>query len=471
MITGINRLSQLTVAHMAPSVSTSPAARVGSSSHNAALPGAEASTKVIFGSQSEEIAAVYDMSAQKVSAGQNSSEIQSLMKTVSGSSSVASLSGLGSALLSNLQNNPDDISQSISGTSLNAGISGATKSAVTLNIVTQSGSTVHLTLSRQDDGIAVEVKTEGEPLNKDEAEAVANLSKAFGKTLDGLGREPPELDIGDLTQFDSSLLKSVDLKTDMRRGDITLQSLNFHADASERWVAYEDQDFSLKMTSDAASQTLPGSYAQQQLALKAWDNKFDKARTDGHGDLGQMAALKSVFHALNSTASAQSASPTGITEIRAGASRLSGLNDFSLSLTQANKSLNPARSDEKQSFAYQASQNTQEIMRNDGSKSIKQTNRSHLSASWYTALDPSTPLALSATKSSQNYYYHMLEQDEESTTTLNYNMQGNLASVGQHEKVDNRETVKKYVRGELVDETITPLQYENSTIQRLLAEI
>ncbi|MGP3590472.1 hypothetical protein [Vagococcus sp. WN89Y] len=469
MLTGINRLSQLTVAHMTPSVNAAPSARVGSNSHTATPPGAVASTKVIFGSQSEEIAAVYDLSAKKVAPGQGNPEILALMNTVSASNSVSALSGLGSALLSNLESNPGDISQSISGTSLAAGVSGATKSAVTLNIVTQTGSTVHLTLSRQNDGLAVEVKTEGKSLNKDEAEAVANLSRAFGKTLDGLGREPPELDIGDLTQFNSNLLKSVDLKTDMRRGDTTLQSLNFHADASERWVAYEDQNFSLKMTSDIASQTLPTSYSQQQLALKAWDNKLDKARTDGHGDLGQMAAMKSVFRALNSTVSAQSASPTEVATIRSGASRLSGLNDFSLSLTQADKSLNPARSDEKQSFAYQASQNTQEIARNDGSKSIRQTNRSHLSASWYTALDPATPLSLSTTKSSQNYYYHMLENDEESTTTLNYNSQGALASVGQHEKVDNRETVKKYVLGELVDETITPLQYEHNKILRLLA--
>lgn len=464
MISGINRLSHLTVAQITPSVSSS-VARV--SSHQAAAD-AVASTKVIFGSQSKEIAAVYDLSAKKVAAGQNSPEIQALMNNVSGNSSVAALSGLGSALLSNLQSNPGDISASVSSTSLSAGVS-ATKSAVTLNIVTQSGSSVHLTLSRQDDGIAVEVKTEGKSLDKDEAEAVANLSKAFGKALDGLGREPPELDIADLTKFDSSVLKSVDLKTDMRRGDTTLQSLNFHADASERWVAYEDQEFSLKMTSDATSSAASASYAQQQLALKAWDDKFDKARTDGHGDLGQMAAMKSVFRALNSTVSAQSASPAGGAEIRLGTSRLSGLNDFSLSLTQANKSLNPARSDEKQSFAYQASQNTEEIARNDGSKSIKQTNRSHLSASWYTALDPATPLSLNTTKSSQNYYYHLLEQDEESTTSLNYNAQGNLASVGQHEKVDNRETVKKYVLGELVDQTITPLQYERDNIQRLLA--
>lgn len=466
MITGINRLSQLTVAHITPSVSS--AARVTSNPFNATTSGVVASTKVIFGSQSDEIAAVYDLSAKKATDSQSHPEIQALMGMVPGSNAVSALSGLGSALLSNLQNNPGDISQSISATSLNTGTSGATKSAVTLNIVTQSGSSVHLTLSRQDDGIAVDVKTDGKALVKEEAEAVANLSKAFGKALDGLGKEPPELDIADLTQFDSKLLKSVDLKTDMRRGDITLQSLNFHVDEKERWVAYEDQEFSLKMNSDTASASLPGSYAQQQLALKAWDNKFDKALTDGHGDLGQMAAMKSVFRALNSTVSAQSASPTGGAEIRLGASRLSGLNDFSLSLTQADKSLNPARSDEKQSFAYQASQNTQEIARNDGSKSIKQTNRSHLSASWYTALDPATPLSLNNTKSSQNYYYHMLEQNEESTTSLNYTSQGNLASVGQHEKVDNRETVKKYVLGELVDETVTPLQYERDNIMRLL---
>lgn len=467
MITGINRLSQLTVAHISPSVESGPTARVTSNGRSGASPGAAASNNVIFGSQSDEIAAVYDLSAKKVSASQHNPELQALMSSVLGSSSVSAMSGLGSALLSGVQENAGDFTQALSGVSLNSGI-GAVKSAVTFSIVTQSGASIQFAISQHDDGVAVEVKTGGKALNKDEAEAVAGLSNAFSKVLDGLGRETPELNLEDLTKFDSSVLKSVDLKTDMRRGDTTLQSLNFHADDNARWVAYEDQDFTLKMNSDVSRPALAGSYAQQQLALKAYDDKFNKARTDGHGDLGQMAALKSAFRALNTTVSAQSASPAGGAEIRLGTSRLSGLNDFSLALTQTEKSLNPARSDEKQSFAYQASQNTQEIMRNDGSKSIKQTSRSHLSASWYTPLDPATPLALNNTKSSQNYYYHTLDNDEESTTSLNYNAHGNLASIGQHEKVDNRETVKKYVLGELVEQTITPLQYEHDNTLQLL---
>jgi len=92
-------------------------------------------------------------------------------------------------------------------------------------------------------------------------------------------------------------------------------------------------------------------------------------------------------------------------------------------------------------------------------KTVKQTTHSHLSAAWHEALDPSIPLALNAMKSSQNYYYHLLDNDEESATTLNFNGHGQLASVGQHEQVNNRETVKKYVLGKLVDQTVTPEAY------------
>ncbi len=221
------------------------------------------------------------------------------MQSAKGSNSVSAFGSLGSVLLSNLKENRADFTRALTGVGMNG--SGGNESAITLDIVTQSGSTVHLIATQQDDGMAVEVKTEGDSLNDDEAEAVAKLGESLQKTLSGLGRNPPEVDVKGLTQFDSSVLKSVDLKTDMRTGDTSLQSLNFHADTKERWIAYEDKDFSLKMSSDLSQSGLSGNYAQQQSALNAYDSKFDKARIAGHGDRAQMEALKSVFRALNTT--------------------------------------------------------------------------------------------------------------------------------------------------------------------------
>ena len=157
----------------------------------------------------------------------------------------------------------------------------ANDSAISMDIVTQSGTRVQLVMSQQDDGMTVQLKTDGEALNDDEAAAIAGLGKALGETLSGLGKQQPQLDISGLTQFDTRLLKSVDLKTDLRNDDKSLQSLNFHADNKTRSTAYEDGDFSLKMSSDMAHSAFAGNAAQQQIALSAWDSKFDKARTAG----------------------------------------------------------------------------------------------------------------------------------------------------------------------------------------------
>jgi len=59
-------------------------------------------------------------------------------------------------------------------------------------------------------------------------------------------------------------------------------------------------------------------------------------------------------------------------------------------------------------------------------------------------------------KSSQNYVYHRLKQDSLKTTSLNFNDQGQLASVGTTSQISHRETVTKYVLGEAIDCLIKP---------------
>lgn len=467
MITGLNLSSLSSAMRVA---STSLASTTVRTTTRAATPvEAPSSTKVMFGSQTSDIAAVYSLSPKKISAtSPQDAMMKGLLQAAVGSNSLSPLGSIGSTLLSNLKESRTDVTHAV--TSATAGAAGQ-QSAVSLDIVTQSGSTLHLNMTQKEDGVVVELKTDGEALNDDEAAAVANLGASLEKALSGLGQNPPKIDISGLTNFDSSVLKSVDLKTDIRADDASVQSLNFHASTTERYVAYQDKDFSLKVSSDLSNPALAGDYAQQQATLSAYDTKFDKARSTGHGDRDQMEALKSVFRALNTTASAQRTAITVGADIRvdnSGRSQLSGLNDFSLSLTQTEKSINPARDDEKDRFSYQASQSTTENVLSDGSKSVKQTSRSHISAAWHEALDPSIPLALNKMKSSQNYTYHLLENDEESTTTLNYNSRGMLASVGHNEQVNNRETVKKYVRGELVDQTVTPVQYARSNVLSLL---
>ncbi len=471
MITGINNKTFLTtLSHLASSVgNSSPTVK----SNGTALPAAaSASAKVIFGSQTAEIAAVYSMSPTKISdaakaSTQADSALSGLMQLGLSSEGVSSLSGLGGLLLSNYADNQGDVSQALTSLGLDTNTNFPTKSAVSLNITTQSGSVVHLNLTRQSDGIAVELTTEGGKASDEEAAEIAKLGNAFQSALNGLSEKPPRMDVSGLTQFDSSLIKSVDLKTDLSRGDLSQQSLNFHADDKERWIGYQDNNFSLKMTSDTSNPSLVGTAAEQQAALNAWDSKFDKARRDGHGDSDQMAMLKTAFHALNKTQpkeSSKASSPSAIQMGGDGKVQVRGLNDFSLSLTETEKAINPYRMDEKESFAYQASQSTQESTSHDGSLSVKQTLHTHLTASWYQALDPATPLSLNSSKNSQNYLYHTVDNEETNATTFNYNAKGLLTSIGNHTQVNNVETVRKYVLGELVDKTITPEKYERNNL-------
>ena len=209
MITGINNKTFLTtLSHLASSVgNSSPTVK----SNASALPAAaSASAKVIFGSQTAEIAAVYSMSPTKISdaakaSTQADSALSGLMQLGLSSEGVSSLSGLGGLLLSNYADNQGDVSQALTSLGLDNNISFSTKSAVSLNITTQSGSVVHLNLTRQSDGIAVELTTEGGKASDDEAAEIAKLGNAFQSALNGLSEKPPRMDVSGLTQFNLSI--------------------------------------------------------------------------------------------------------------------------------------------------------------------------------------------------------------------------------------------------------------------------
>jgi len=181
-----------------------------------------ASYKTIFGSQSSEIAEIYSISPQKrvtTPAGMNSTQIQSLMHGLMTSGPAIGFNGLGSVLLSQLQDNPGDLPQVLTISQIGeSAVRAGQDSAVALTIATRTDVTVSLSLTRQSNGTAVEIKTSG-TLSQDESEAIAGLGEAFQKALTGLAQQPPKMDLSDLTKFDGSILQSVDLKTDIRSGD------------------------------------------------------------------------------------------------------------------------------------------------------------------------------------------------------------------------------------------------------------
>ena len=118
-----------------------------------------------------------------------------------------------------------------------------------LEITTQSGVSLTLQMTRQQDGVAVALKTTHGKLNDDEAAAIAKLSGALEKTLSGLDNGNGKLDVGDLLSFDSNQLASVDLKTDLsqRRSNAVAESA---CRPGFTLAGFHNADASFKLTTD-----------------------------------------------------------------------------------------------------------------------------------------------------------------------------------------------------------------------------
>lgn len=114
MIHGLNPTTTLPfTARVSSPLQPGANARAASNS----VPPTSASTKVMFGSQTPEIAAVYSLSPKKISASMlvpQHTQLLGLMQAVSGGS-VSSFASLGSALLSNLNDKREDVTQALSG--------------------------------------------------------------------------------------------------------------------------------------------------------------------------------------------------------------------------------------------------------------------------------------------------------------------------------------------------------------------
>ncbi|MCU6172444.1 hypothetical protein KWH72_22835, partial [Enterobacter bugandensis] len=147
--------------------------------------------------------------------------------------------------------------------------------AVALGIVTQSGVKVSVSLSRQQDGIVAQIQTSHGDLVENEALAISGLADAFQAALDGLSAQPPVVNIDGLTQFDNTILKSVDLNTDVRQGNDSLQSLNYQSDNVSRGLSYKDSSVSFQLNTDLSHPEVLGTYGQQIRALSAYEQQLD----------------------------------------------------------------------------------------------------------------------------------------------------------------------------------------------------
>ncbi|BCQ34832.1 hypothetical protein ERHA55_24300 [Erwinia rhapontici] len=333
----------------------------------------------------------------------------------------------------------------------------------TLSVKTASGAEVELT--QASDGSGVQIKVNKGTLSEAERSALEKLSDGFKKAMEGLTGQPPRLDLSGLTRFNSAVLTSVDLQAKVT-GENKL-TLAFHADTNTRSVKSTGTLGTVDISVDMSKRAILGNESQQQRALSQYLKQFDRAQSRGEGNSTLMTMFKDAFTALNShydsSTPAQSRPQTLYLSLtRTDKNMLTGLADFTASVTQTPQSPNPIRLSEGDTFSYQVSQTSTLSGTSDQNRHITQKQQSHLTASYHKALTSGLQLALTADRNAQNYFYTQIDDKAESTTEVQYR-KGALVSATLDQSASTSTRVQKYVKGELMSDVTTPEQKSTST--------
>lgn len=376
--------------------------------------------------------------------------------------------GLGSALLDMLKNGTSSFSQSVTRSSAgSAAISSSSQQTPPfpladekLVVKTKSGVEVTISLSNQDDHLEVAMDSSGE-LSDAERAALGNLSAAFQDAIDGLSAKPPRLDLAGLTQYDPTVLSSVDFHSRITLDDQASQTLDFHADATTRTLNLDGPTGMLNVNVDMHDPSIWGSSKQRADAIDSYLKQFDQAASRGNADKSLMAMFKDAFTQMNSSYAAASPQQQqlqlhpAITLADADHAMLTGLADFNASIGQVPKSPNPMHLSELDTFSYQVSQSTTVKGTNQLNRSISQQQQSHLSASYHLSLIPDVRLELTTENKSQNYYYKQIEDTANSSTEIAYT-KGKLTNASSTQSASQSTHVLKYEMGKVTKDTTTP---------------
>lgn len=394
-------------------------------------------------------------------------------KLMAGNNSASSLAlrfkGLGAALLGRFDTDASNFSQSVMQfaqgmepgnlmeTTMQSQLHKTPDNQISLSIQTVGGAQVELTLGSTDTGLAVDVKVTKGALSDGDRAALSKLSGAFQKAIDGLAANPPRMDLAGLTQFDTSVLASVDLHASVKAGSGN-QVVDFHADSKTRTVNSSGPLGAMKVSVDLSNPAILGNARQQAQAIAGYLKQFDYEQTRGHGDASLMGMFKDAFAEMNSNypATQQQAGMPGVFKLNAeDRSLLTGLADFTASVTQNTQFSNPMQSNESDSFAYDVSQRSSVTGNGQLNRAITQKQQSHLSAGYHESLIPGLPLRLTTDKNSQNYYYTQIDDHASSEASIAYNL-GTLAKASLTQSASQSKRVQKYVMGNLESDVTTP---------------
>jgi hypothetical protein len=135
---------------------------------------------------------------------------------------------------------------------------------------------------------------------------------------------------------------------------------------------------------------------------------------------------------------------------------LTGLADFSASVSEKSEFANPARPSELDSFTYNLSQSTQSKGRDQSNRSIVQDQQSNLVASYHKPLYAGQKLELSRDPTTQNYLYYQINDQASSKTSIGYD-KGALVNATVTQAASQSTRISKYVMGKLESDTHTPV--------------
>ncbi|WP_125903097.1 hypothetical protein [Luteibacter rhizovicinus] len=324
-------------------------------------------------------------------------------------------------------------------------------------ITTASGRSI--TLSLQDDG-SIAIATDGDaPLSDAETAATAKLSTAFKSALDGMASAPPRLDLDGLAQVDTRILSSVHLAAQAVSDNQAIQTIDFRGDATTRAVKIEGLAGKIDVSVDLSSPAIAGSKTQQASAIANVLKQFDQAASRGHANPALMSMFKDAFTQMSAPGGLDT---PGLTRSSSWLddtdhALLSGLADFTASITQTATAPNPYRSNEHDAFSFQTSQRTQVTGRNATERGISQITTTQLHASFHSALSPDAPLNLTDDPKSQNYYFTQIADDAQSNLSIGYR-KGQLVKASLTQTANQSTDRLKYVMGQKVEDVTTPLR-------------
>jgi hypothetical protein len=287
------------------------------------------------------------------------------------------------------------------------------------------------------------------------------MADGFQSAIDGLTARPPQLKLDALTQFDESVFSSMDLKTRVKLDSTNTQTLELHADADQRSVRMSGAAGELQMSVDLKNAAVIGDSDQQAKALKGYIGQIEAARKRGDGDQQLLSMFEDAFTTLHShyPGSRASSAPQTVNSIEltdTDHAMLSGLGDFSASVSEKSQEGNPARPGELDTFAYTLSQTTQSKGRDQLNRTLVQDQQAHLSASYHKALYAGQKLDLQRDPKTQNYLYYQINDQSSSKASIGYD-KGALVNASVTQSASQSTRVSTYVMGVLQSEKLTPV--------------